>query len=83
MKIKQAHTPTPEEIKDVIDHSYLNAHTAYIVRAVNAHNRLIEELEITRCWLRDMAVKHKEIAMECHARADVIWTNIAQAEGRE
>ena len=45
--IEPTHTPTPFEVKDVIDHSYLNAHTDFIVRAVNSH----EEMLNTLTWL--------------------------------
>jgi hypothetical protein len=42
---KAAHTPTPVEIGDVISHSYLSEHTDFIIRAVNAHEELLDAVK--------------------------------------
>lgn len=45
--------PTPVEVADVISHSYLNEHVAFIVRAVNSHEELVHALKSANGYIND------------------------------
>lgn len=59
------------ELKDVLDHSYLNCYTEDIVRAVNAHEELLEA-----------AKRALEYADLKYVYAVQLKQAIAKAEGR-
>jgi len=67
-------TPTPwtiSELKDVLDHSYLNAYTEYVVRAVNCHEELLAIVKSCR-----------ENNGRCFSDNSTLDDVIAKAEGK-
>lgn len=70
------HTPTPKEVADVITHSYLSEHAAFIVRAVSNHPELLGALKAAQAHMLNADIQFHDDVL-CRRIGDVI----AKAEG--